>query len=148
MEKSKLGIPVALMAAIICLLSYYGGYVIAGIVTGFVLLKEENLTLKRLAVKVITLLLAFSLINTVIYLIPNILSLVRSLIYVFDEYAYSDNYFGNGGFSRFIDFLSSALSMVKMVLFLLLTVFAVMGKELKIPGLDNLLNKFLEKQAA
>ena len=147
MEKTKLGIPVTLMAAIVCLLSYYGGYVIAGIVVGYVLLVEENVSLKRLAVKVITLLLAFSLLSTVIYLIPNIISMGRSLVYVFDEYAYSDSFYNNG-FNRFIEFLSSVLSLLKTVLFLLMGGFAVAGKELKIPVLDKLLDKHLAKQEA
>lgn len=142
MEKTKLGIPVTLMAAIVCLLSYYGGYIIAGIAVGYVLLVEENISLKRLAVKVLAILLAFSLISTLIYLIPNILSTVRSLVYIFDEYAYSDEYY-NSGFSRFIDFLSSVLSLLKTVLFLLMSWFALKGKELKVPGLDKLLDKYL-----
>lgn len=142
MEKTKLGIPVTLMAAIVCLLSYYGGYVIAGILVGYVLLAEENVSLKRLAVKVLAILLAFSLINTVLYLIPNILSTIRSLIYIFDEYAYSEEFYNNG-FNRFIDFVSSVLGLLKTVLFLLMSWFALVGKELKVPGLDKLLDKYL-----
>lgn len=147
MEKTKLGIPVTLMAAIVCLLSYYGGYIIAGILVGYVLLMEENVSLKRLAVKVMALLLTFSLLSTVIYLIPNILSLIRSLIYIFDEYAYTEEFYNNG-FNRFIEFLSSLLSLLKTVLFLLMSGFAVSGKELKVPVLDKFLDKYLTKQEA
>lgn len=147
MEKTKLGIPVTLMAAIVCLLSYYGGYVIAGVLVGYVLLVEENVSLKRLAVKVLAILLTFSLISTVIYLIPNILSLIQSLIYIFDEYAYSEEFYSNG-FNRFIDFVSSALSLLKTVLFLLMSGFALAGKELKVPVLDKFLDKHLAKQEA
>lgn len=147
MEKTKLGIPAALLAAIVCLLGYYGGYVIAAIAVGYVLLVEESASLKRVAAKVLVLLLAFSLLGTVINLIPNIISLVRSLIYVFDEYAYADDYYNNW-FYRLIEFLSSAISMVKMVLFLLMGGLSLFGKELKIPGLDKFLDKHLSKQEA
>lgn len=145
MEKTKLGIPAALMAAIICLLSYYGGYVIAGVMVGYVLLVEESESLKKLALKVLAILLTFSVINTVLYLIPNVMSTIRSLIYVFDEYAYSEEFFGNG-ISRFVDFLSNLLSLVKTVLFLLLGYFSLTGKEFKIPVLDDLFDKLLNKQ--
>ena len=147
MEKTKLGIPAALMAAIICLLSYYGGYVIAGVMVGYVLLVEESESLKKLALKVLAILLTFSVINTVLYLIPNVMSTIRSLIYVFDEYAYSEEFFGNG-ISRFVDFLSNLLSLVKTVLFLLLGYFSLTGKEFKIPVLDGLFDKLLNKQEA
>ena len=145
MEKTKLGIPVALMAAMVCLLGYYGGYVVAAIVVGYVLLAEENALLRRLAAKVLAMLLAFSLINTAIYLIPNILSLFRTLIYVFNEYAFSEDYYNNW-YNRLVDFVSSALSLLKTVLFLLMGGMSLFGKELKIPVLDEFLDKYLNKQ--
>ena len=147
MEKTKLGIPATLMAAIICLLSYYGGYVIAGVMVGYVLLMEENESLKKLALKVLTILLTFSVINTVLTLIPDVISTIRSLIYVFDEYAYSEEFIG-AGLNRFVNFLSYLLSLVKTVLFLLLGYFSLTGKEFKIPVLDDLFDKLLNKQEA
>lgn len=146
MEKTRFGISAALMAAIVCLLSYYGGYVIAGVMIGYVLLMEQSAFLKRIALKVLAVMLAFSLLNTVIYLIPNILSLIESAIYIFDEFAYGSEIYHNG-FVRFMDFLASVLSTAKMVVMLLMGVFALLGKELKLPGLDQLLNKLTEKQA-
>ena len=137
MEKTKLGIPVALLAVLLCLLGFYGGYVITGILVGYILLKEENLSLKRLAVKVLALMLAFSLANTVIYLIPNIISIFESFIYLFTE-----EYFENG-YYRIFEILSSILSLAKTVLFVLLTFFALIGKEFKLPVLDKLLDKYM-----
>lgn len=147
MEKTKIGIPAALMTAIVCLLGYYGGYTVAILAIGYVLLVEENTTLRRMAVKVLAALLAFSLVNTVINLVPSILSLIWSVVYIFDEYAYTEDFYNNW-FNRFIEFLSSAVSMVKMVLFLGMGGMALFGKELKIPVLDKFLDKHLNKVEA
>ena len=47
MEKSKLGIPVTLLAAAAALLGLYGGYVAVIVLVGYVLLVEENEWLKH-----------------------------------------------------------------------------------------------------
>ena len=43
MEKTKLGISVALAAAALYFLGLFGGYIITGIAVGYVLLREESL---------------------------------------------------------------------------------------------------------
>ena len=143
MEKTKLGINASLMAAVVCLLCYYGGYVVTALVVGYVLLVEESAYLKRFVLKVLALLLAFSLLSTVFNLLPSMLSLVRSFIYIFDKYAYNDA-FGDWIY-RISEFWSSVISMGKMVLFLLMGAMSFLGKELTIPGFDKLLDKYLEK---
>ncbi len=145
MEKTKLGVPATLMAAVLCLLGCYSGYLLTFIVAGYVLLKEENAFLKRMAVKVVTVLLTFSLLSTAIHFIPNILSLARSLVYVFDEYVYSEEFYNNF-FNRFIDFLSQLLNLADTILLLAMAYFCAIGKELKIPVLDKFLDKHLTAQ--
>ncbi len=140
MEKTRIGIPVALLAAMICLLGYYGGYVVAAVVVGYVLLKEESALLKRLAAKVLILLLAFSLINTVIGLLPDFLGWVQSLICIFDKHSYIE-WMHSNFVTRALTFLSYTFSLLKMVLFLLMGILGLLGKELKVPPLDNALNK-------
>lgn len=144
MEKTKFGIPAPVLAAIVWLLGYYGGYTVALLAIGYVLLVEESEFLKRMAVKVLVFLLAFSLLNTAIDLIPSLLSLVQSLIYVFDSSAYSEAFFGSW-IHRSAQFGTSILSILKMVVFLLMGMYSLFGKELKIPGLENILDKYLLK---
>lgn len=141
MEKTKLGIPVTVMAALVCLLGYYGGYVIAGVAVGYVLLVEQNAWLKKSALKVLSLLLCFSVASTVIYLIPNIVSMIESLAFIFTE-----EYF-EGSYYRVFEFFSSLLNLLKTVLFVLMGCFWLAGKDLKIPVLDKLLDKLLQNQA-
>jgi hypothetical protein len=135
MEKTKLNISVTLFAAAAALLGLYGGYVITGILVGYALLKEENLWLKKFCVKVLMLMLAFSAISTLIGLVPNILEIFYSFLRIF----------GVNFYLSFIhnvcNTLQAAFSVLRPVAFILLTVFALLGKDIKIPGVD----KFVEK---
>ena len=138
MERSKFGIPVTLLAAVLCLLGYYGGYVITGILVGYILLKEDSIALKKLSVKVIVAMLCFSVLSTLISLIPSVIGLVESLIRLFNDEFYMGNYY------KFFDFFNSIVSLLRTVVFLLLGFHALSGKEFKIPVVDNLLNKYLK----
>ena len=142
MEKTKLGIPVALMALIVCLLGYYGGYVVTALVIGYVFLKEDSEFLKKLALKVLVLLLAFSVASTLIYLIPNALNVVYSLIHIVAPEFYLNF------IDRIFNFLSNILSFVKTLVFLALSFYALQGKEFKVPVLDEQMDKLLRKYLA
>ena len=144
MGKTRIGIPAAVVAAMLCLLGYYGGYMVTILAAGYVLLAEESEVLKRLAVKVLVFMFAFSLLNTAIYLIPNLVSLFRSLISIFSSSALGDGFYA-GWLYRSAEFGASLINMLEMVVFLLMGTFALIGKELKIPVLENLLDKYLFK---
>lgn len=139
MEKAKLGIPLTLLGAAVCLLGLYGGYVITGVLVGYILLMEESAWLKKLAVRVVALMLAFSVGSTLINLIPNVLSMVNSLANLFGGYAYIgivDNLFG---------VLGQLLSLTKTILFLLLGYNTLSQKEMKLPIVDDLVDKFIQE---
>ena len=137
MVKSKLGISVGLLGALCFLLGLYGGYVIAGVVVGYILLKEENVWLKKLAVKVIALMLTFSLASTIINLIPNLLDILYSFLGLFGRPLYLS--FIEGFFS----ILSQVLSLIRTILFLAMGALALAQKTIKIPGIDDLINKHM-----
>lgn len=138
MEKAKLGIAYNVLAAIVCLLGYYGGYVITGIFTIAVLFTEENPWLKKYCVKTLLLMLVFSLLYTVLGLIPDILGIVYS---------------GAGivGFNLYFGAVESVFSMLRqivdlgeMVLFILMAIFALAKKNFKLPIIEKLVNKCVE----
>ena len=134
MEKSKLGIPVKLFAAVAALIGLYGGYVASIVLVGYVLLAEENEWLKKFCLKVLALMLVFSAASTVIYLIPNLLDLLYSFLRIFRVYpdlSIIDNIFNLFG---------SILSLLKTVAFLALAVLGFLNKNLPVPGLDKLLD--------
>ncbi len=143
MKKTMLGIPASLLAALVCLLGYYGGYVVAALIVGYVLLMEENTFVKRMACKVMALLLAFSMVSTAIYLLPNMLTMIHSLIRVFAPNVYVEELYSNF-LTRLAEFLSSVLSLGKTVLFLLMGLMAFFDKELKIPVLDKMMDRYMK----
>ena len=135
MEKSKLGIPVTLLAGLTCLLGLYGGYIITGILVGYVLLKEEDLWLKKFCVKILALMLAFSLASTVLGLIPDLMHLMYSFLEIFNVHIYLSF------IHNVFNFFGSILSLGKVVLFLVMAFFAVTNKSFKIPVVDPFLDK-------
>lgn len=136
MEKTKLGIPVAVAAAAAWLLGLYGGYVITGIFVGYVLLMEESQNLKKCCLRVLALMLTFSVALTAINLLPNVLDLIYSLLRIINVHFYLEIV------HSFFNFLYSAVSLAKTVLFLLLGAAALLNKEIKIPVLDPVIEKF------
>lgn len=133
MEKSKLGISVVLLSALTFLSGYFGITVLV-LVTGYVLIREENVSLKKNAVGTIVLYLAFSALSLCIGLLDN----------VFDLFNFGNWMSGMGMYkitTGFISTLNTLVYIAEKVVFGLLALFALMGKEVKIPLVD----KFVEK---
>lgn len=135
MEKTKLNLSVAMVAAAAWLLGLYGGYVITGILIGYVLLKEESQWLKKNCLRVLIVMLTFSVAFTVINLLPNLLELLYSFLRIFKVNIYLD--FVHSIFNL----LYSAVSFIKTVVFLLMAVAAALNKDFKIPVLDPFVEK-------
>ncbi len=138
MEKAKLGIAYNVLAAIVCLLGYYGGYVITGIFTIAVLFTEENPWLKKYCVKTLLLMLFFSLLYTVLNLIPDLLGLV----YTGAEIAGLSLYFRP--VEAVFNLLRQIIDLGEMVLFILMAIFALAKKNFKLPLIDKLADKCVE----
>lgn len=137
MQKTKLGVSVTLAMAALYFLGLYGGYVIAGIFVGYILLKEEDVALKKEAVRVVLLMVLFSLAGTAVNLLPNILSIFTNLLEMVNLHVYFTF------FHRLFDLLGSVLSLLKTVVFVLLGLAAVFGKSTKLPVIDPIIEKYM-----
>ena len=133
MEKTKLGISVALMSAL-TFLSGYLGITVLVLLAGYILIREENAYLKKTAVGTIVLYLAFAALSICVGLLSNFFSLVNFGGWMYGSFVYT---FTNG----FTSTLNTLISIAEKVVFGLLALFAVLGKEVKIPVID----KFVEK---
>ena len=122
MDKTKLGLPVGVCVAATYLIVFFGGWIPALLLLGFILLYEENTTLKISVVTAVALALACALANALIGLIPEFVELIRSLIHCFDPRFYLEMP------TRVTNFLYSAVSLAKTVVFVLLAWFAAMDK--------------------
>lgn len=137
MEKSKLGIPVTLVAAAAWLFGLYNGYLLTAILVGYVLLAEESAWLKKACLKVLVIMLGFSVAFTALDLLPNLLNIFYSFLEIFNVHIYLS--FVHDVFN----FFSQILSLVKTLLFIALGIASVMGKTVKLPVVDKLADKFL-----
>lgn len=138
MEKSKLNISVGLLGFILCFSTFFGSYIPAILIGGYILLREENAWIRTLAVRVLALLVIFGVASTVVYLIPDCLGVIQKFVAIFN----SDG-FSIGVISRICSFLSTVVSFAKTLVFLGLGLTALKGSTIKLPIVDNIVNKNL-----
>ena len=138
MQKTKLGISVGLLAAIIYFLGLFSGYVATIVLVGYILIVEDNAWLKKTSVKAVVLVLGFSLLYSVLGLIPGLISVINSLV----------NIFGGSFYITFvtnvINMLENGIGLVQKIVFLGLGVMALNESTIKIPGLDALIDKYMD----
>lgn len=139
MQKTKLGISVGLLGAIIYFASAFGGgYLVALLLCGYVLLVEDNPWLRKTSVKAVLLLIMFSLVSVVLGLIPDIWETITNLLMAFNKYPSST--FISGINST----ISSAITIVKSVLFVILGLKALNQGAIKLPVIDKLIDKYID----
>ena len=133
MEKTKLGISVCLLGALVFLSGYLGITAVA-LVAGYVLLKEESAKLKKYAAYAVALFVGFLLVSMCISVLDNVFDVIN-----FKSWMYGSDFYSV--FSAIISLLNYIVSLAEKVVFGLLAVAAFFDKEVKIAPLD----KFLEK---
>ena len=133
--KTKLGINVTMMAAATYLFALFGGYVALLLIAGYVLLCETDEWLKKSAVKALVVSLAISVVSVVIGFIPDAMSMIDSLVGIFG------GHFSIGFIYSFISLISTALAVLEKLLFLGLAFMATSNKTIKLPFVDELIDK-------
>ena len=127
MEKAKIGVSVGALAAMVYFSGICGGLLVAAILTGYILIAESNLWLRRSAVKAIVLMIVFSVINTIVNLLPDGISAIESLAGMF---RLSMN-----------EFVVSNLALFKNLLFLALGMSALKQRTIVIAPIERLVDK-------
>lgn len=135
--KTKLGISVSLMGALLYFGGLFGGYVVLALMVGYVLLKEEDLWLKRAALKSVLVCVSYSILYYVISLVPNLYSIFSSFLSIFD--ATMPGYF----FVSLSNVLQTLLYIARTVILLLLGIMSLLHKNDAKDPLDPLVEKFL-----
>lgn len=79
MQKTKIGLSVGVMGAVVYFSALLGGYIPLFLIAGYVFLKEENIWLRKAAFKAIALMLVFSALSTVISTINEFLGIFNGL---------------------------------------------------------------------
>lgn len=135
--KTKLGIPVSLMAAILYLCGLFSGHLALFLLAGYVLLKEEDRWLRCAALKSLAVCLGYSVIVAVLGLLPDILGVFQSLLNIFNVY-FSINVINN-----IYNFLLNVLALARTVILLLLAVLALIPRNDKTDPLDKIAEKYV-----
>lgn len=138
MQKTRLGITVGLMGAALYFSGLFGGYMITIILAGYVLLCEENAWLKKAAVKTVAIMMGFSLLGSLIYLIPNAIGVIDSVLNVFGGNFYL------AFVSNIIDALDKVLVLAEKLLFIILGLKAFNQGNISVPVIDKLINKYMD----
>ena len=140
MQNTKLGVSVGFFGAGIFLATLFGGLVPAIILAGYVLLFEQNMWLRRTAVKSVALLLGFSFLFGIIGLIPDFMDIITSFTLLFN------GYFAPEVIGELQSVLDSIVSFVKTLLFLGLSIKALSMSTIPVPVIDKMLNKHMVQQ--
>lgn len=135
--KTKLGVSVAMMAAAAYLIGFFNGNVALLLIVGYVLICESDEWLKKSVVKALVVGLLFTLISAVIGFIPNAISIVDDLFNIFG------GSFSIGFVSRIIIFINTVLDVFEKLLMLGLALMAFDNKTIKLPLVDDLIEKHM-----
>ena len=140
MQNTKLGISAGLIGAVLFLMGLGEGYIPLLLIAGYVLIAEDNVWLKRTAVKAIVVTFLFSILYILIDLLPDFLDLINDFMALFDESL------SNKAFEilrELIIFFRSSVSILKVVFYFLLIIKALKNATIIIPPIDNFVNKHI-----
>lgn len=144
MEKTKLGVSVFLMAALCCFLGLFAGYVLTGLLVGYILLREEHIWLRRFSATILGLMVVFSLAFFALDLLPTIISLFTTellgAVGIPTPYVLSKII---NVISGFFGWLGSILSLCKSALFIVLGILTLCGKPFQIPVISKIVAKHI-----
>ena len=139
MGTTKIGIPAKVLAGFAYLAAFFSGYTAFLLIGGYVLIREQNDWLRFHALKAGLLMICFSVAGALVSLIPNLMSWIGNWFDLFGGSFYPAFIFNIQGI------LMSTLDLLEKVLFLLLGIFAFLGKDLALPPLDKMVTGLLNK---
>ncbi len=137
MHKTKLGIPIGILGALMYMLGLFDGYYVIVLVAGYILLCEENEWLRRTAVKVILTMMLFSVLNIFTGFASSIVYFIGNIFSMFGSYFYAPF------ITNFIEAIERIIIVVKKILFLVLAAKALNQGTITIPVVDRLINHFM-----
>ncbi len=134
MHKTKLGISVGLLGALVYFATLFsGGYTIPVLLCGYVLLVEDNPWLRKASVKALVILVTFSLASFLVGLIPRTVGAALSFTNVSISFLYTVQ-----------NVIDTLLGLVSDILLLILGVKAFTQGTLKLPVIDKLIEKYMD----
>ena len=138
MEKTKLGISVGLMGALLYAIGLWGGYFLIIAAVAYVLIREESAWLKQTAVKALALTFVFPLLYLAISVIPDLVGLVGDVMNLFDEALDTEI------LDEIVMLLRDIVNIAEYVVFVLMGILALGKKTVRLPLIDAAVKKHLD----
>lgn len=138
MEKTKLGISVGLMGALLYAIGLWGGYFLIIAAVAYVLIREESAWLKQTAVKALALTFVFPLLYLAIGVIPDLVGLVGDVMNLFDEALDTEI------LDEIVMLLRDIVNIAEYVVFVLMGILALGKKTVRLPLIDAAVKKHLD----
>jgi len=135
MQKTRLGISVGLMGCITYFVCLFGGYVSAILVFVYILFAENNQWLRKTAVKALILTITFSLLPSLLNLIPDFIAFIGTIFEVFGGSFYLSIV------TKIINVLTSAVGIIETILFIILGIKALNQGSITVPIIDDMTNR-------
>jgi len=141
MEKTKLGISTGLLGAVLYVLGLANTLALV-VLVGYVLLRESNETLKKMAIKSLAIVLCFTVISAILGLAGNVYDISDSSLKIVTSILSSFNFRINW-FYQLISIARATLSAIETILLLLCAAKALKMEDAGIGPVDNFLNKYI-----
>lgn len=134
MQKTKLGMSIGLLSAVIYFTALFGGYIPLFMIAGYVLIFEQNDWLKRVCFKAVILLIAFSMITAIVGVLPNLMNSFSNFIQIFHgDFSYVL-------ISRIVNIFNDIMSIIKVILFIMLGFKAYKIQDIRISNIDKIID--------
>ena len=140
MDKTKLGISQGMLGAIVYFSAALLGYISLFIIGGYILLVEKTGWLKKCVVKAVVIMLIYTLLSTVIGIIPQVFGLGGGEASLFGSY-----YLYLTGVYSIVAVILVVLNLVRIGLFIALGIKALNEKTIRIPVVDRLIDAYMDK---
>lgn len=137
MQKSKLGISVGLLGAMVYFSGLINGLLLITILAGYVLLVEDNEWLRRTSVKAVVLFVVFSLASIIVSYIPEAINVIDSFVSIFG------GSFSIPFVSSLVNFVNDTIMIIKNILFVILGLKALNQGTIVIATIDKMLKKYM-----
>ncbi|MBQ3164253.1 MAG: hypothetical protein IJC02_06915 [Lachnospiraceae bacterium] len=134
MQKTKLGITIGMLSAVVYFTALAGGYTPLFLLVGYILLFEQNDWLRRVCYKAVALTIAFSGAMMIVNLVPQAFGCLSNFLGIFN------GYLPYGVISSIVSFITSVISLVETALFLLLALKAIKLQDVKVQKIDNFID--------
>lgn len=142
MKKSKLGLNVCLLGAVAYWVTLFGGYIAALILTGYILLLEDNRWLKKTVLNSLVLSLFISIVLGLISILPSFVSLINNFFGIFEGHFYAN------GFTSFTSLLTCIVNITETLTFIILGFTSLKEKDITVPFVSKFVDKYFAEDEA